>query len=168
MLKQTILITILFITSVHAQVVNTGGGGPDGQRVAKKDEPLNQKLKEQMIDAVARENDKVMDEIRESWSECYTTKLKAKNLIDLYAQLTIHAAGHGPNVRKKHQKEYGGENCEKSKVFACFLKQQSLRNHIYSLITTSSFHYYLVSKGIDKLESREQLIKYYLELMEGI
>jgi len=165
--KSTLFLAFFFITSIHAQVVNSGGGGPDAQGETKKEDNLNPNLKEQMIEKVAQENAVLMDEIKKSWRECYVTKLMAKNLIDLYAQLTIHNAGHGPKVRKKFVKEFGQEGCEKSKIFSCFLKNGDIQNHIYSMIQNKSFHYYLESKGIDKSESREQLIKFYKNLLKG-
>jgi hypothetical protein len=169
MLKMTsILVTIFFFTSVQGQVVNTGGGGPDVDKEVKKDDQLNAKVKKQMIEGATKESDLLMGVIKESWRECYTTKLKAKDLIDLYAQLSIHTAGHPVKLRKKHTKDQSGENCEKPKVFECFLKDPVIQNHLYSLLTNESFHYYLESKGIDKAESRQQLIKYYLELIKGI
>ena len=166
--KFTVFLTFFFITSIHAQVVNSGGGGPDAHGETKKEENLNPKLKEQMIEKVAQENAVLMVEIKNSWRECYVTKLMAKNLIDLYAQLTINSAGKGPKVRKKYVKEFGQEGCEKNKVFACFLKDGDIQNHIYSMIHNKSFHYYLERKGIDKSESREQLVKFYADLLKGI
>lgn len=166
--KFTVFLTFFFITSIHAQVVNSGGGGPDAHGETKKEENLNPKLKEQMIEKVAQENAVLMVEIKNSWRECYVTKLMAKNLIDLYAQLAINSAGQGPKVRKKYVKEFGQEGCEKSKVFSCFLKNGDIQNHIYSMIQNKSFHYYLESKGIDKSESRGQLIKFYADLLKGI
>ena len=169
MLKMTfILVTIFFFTSVQGQVVNTGGGGPDVDGEVKKDDKLNAKVKKQMIEGITLESDQLMVEIKESWRGCYTTKLKAKDLIDLYAQLSIHAAGHVVKLRKKHTKDQSQENCEKPKVFECFLKDPLIQNHLHRLVTNESFHYYLGSKGIDKTESRQQLIRYYLELIKGI
>ena len=166
--KSTFFLTFFFITSIHAKVVNSGGGGPDAHGETKKKDKLNPNLKEQMIEKVTQKNAVLMDEIKNSWRECYVTKLMANNLIDLYAQLTIHNAGQGPKVRKKYVKEFGQEGCEKSKVFSCFLKNGDIQNHIYSMIQNESLHYYLESKGIDKSESREQLIKFYADLLKGI
>jgi len=167
MLKPIFLVVFIFLTaSAYAQGVNTGGGGPDRHQEQKNEDDINGDLRLQMIKKISKDNDKLMEEIKTAWSDCYSTKLKANDLIDLYAQLVVYSTGHGPKVRKKYLKEYGDEKCEKSKVYECFLKQQSIKNHIYSLVTSKSYHYYLESKGIDKLESREQLMKYYIDLMK--
>lgn len=154
--------------SAEAQVVNGGGGGPETHGEVKKEETLNPNLRAKMVETIEKDIDYLMEKIKMSWRDCYKTKLKANNMIDLYAQLTILNAGQGPKVTKKYQNEYGGENCEKSKVFACFLRQQNIQSNIQRIITTSSFHYYLEDKGIDKLGSREQLIKFYQDLISGI
>ena len=168
MLKQLFLVMFISLTaSAFAQGINTGGGGPDGRNQQKNEDDINAEVKQQMIRTIRKDNDELMEEIKSAWSDCYTIKLKANDLIDLYAQLVIYSTGHGPEVRKKYFKKYGDGNCEKSKVYECFFKQQSIQNHIYGLVTRESYHYYLESKGIDKLESRQQLIKYYIDLMKG-
>lgn len=53
-----------------------------------------------MIRTIRKDNDELMEEIKSAWSDCYTIKLKANDLIDLYAQLVIYSTGHGPEVRK--------------------------------------------------------------------
>jgi hypothetical protein len=151
---------------LNAQVVNTGGGGPDGhynkKRIAGSDE--NSKFKQQRIEKIRNSLNEWIKIAKEDWSSCYTKKLKADNIIEVYTQLSVMSEMKPPKLKKKAMDrmiQLGGEECEEDIKFKCFFKNENNNNKLFNIINEPSMHDYLETMEIEKEQSRNEFIKFF-------
>ena len=145
---------------LYAQVVNTGGGGPD------KSDKGNQPSEEYENPHVVAERNKTIEadlknwfvHAKADWKKCYKNSLNAKDIIQLYTYMTIQ-------IEKKTIKPKIG--CEEGTPFDCLFKDDKHNSELYKIISEKSFHNYLKTKGIDQEKSRNQFIKYFHDRIVG-
>ena len=165
-------ISFLFILNSFAQVVNSGGGGPDQGQVGNKpnEEVINARLLAERIEQIEKNLKDWMDLAKEDWNQCYTRKLKVKNILELYAMMNLQVVSNPPKLKKKQEKSKNkdsSENCETSDVYECLFRNEGHNTILYRIISEKSFHDYLKKKDIDKEESRNEFIKYFKEKIKA-
>ncbi len=161
-------LSFFLILNSYAQVVNSGGGGPDHGQVGNKpsDEVINARILAERIESVEKNLQEWITLAKEDWNQCYTRKLKVKNILELYAMMNLQGATNPPKLKKKQIKNKtnsSSENCEETDSYDCFFQNEYHNTILYRIISEKSFHDYLKEKDIDKEESRDQFIKYFKE-----
>ena len=166
------ILSFLFILNSFAQVVNSGGGGPDHGQAGNRpgEEVINARLLEERIENIENNLKDWMALAKEDWNQCYTKKLKVKNILELYAMMNLQAVSNPPKLKKKQEKskiKESSENCETPDVYECLFRHEDHNTRLYRIISEKSFHDYLKKKDIDKEESRNEFIKYFKEKIKA-
>ena len=168
MIKFSLLcvLAILFNTPLSAQVVNTGGGGPDLDKKGeqKKEGSENPHVKDQRIKQIESELKDWMKMAKDDWNKCYKSKFKANDLIELYAMMSLQKETRPPQLRKSQIEKYGlasDGSCEETNMFGCFFQDFDHNLKLYRILDQEGIHDYLKSRQIDKAESRNQFVNFY-------
>ncbi len=167
-------LSLLLLLSVQlkAQVVNTGGGGPDGdydkKRLDGSDE--NSRFKQERIEKIKNSLSEWIKIAKQDWNNCYTKKLKADNIIEVYTQLSVMSEMKPPKLKKKAMERMiksGVEECEEDTKFKCLFSNEDNNNKLYNIVNEPSMHDYLKSMEIEKEQSRNQFIKFFKKQIRG-
>ena len=158
-MKSIILICILLLLGQNsfAQVVNSGGGGPekDDKGNGPSGEHENPHLVEERMKTYEMNLKIWFVKAKKDWKTCSKKSLKAKDILELYTQL---------NFQEQRKTKM---DCEEDEVIKCLFSNDKHNGDLYKIISEKGFHQYLQKKGIDNEESRNQMINYFKEKIKG-
>ena len=152
-MKYHFAVLIISTISLHsiAQVVNTGGGGPDRQEeIYDKEAREAVKKRENEIKKITEDLKKWVKAAKERWKKCHNEKIESNDIVGLYLVISLREASI--NFR---------EECRKSSTTDCIFKNKDENDKIYKIITKPEFDDYLLIKGLKNKKSREDLISFY-------
>ena len=151
------MLTIILMGNLNAQVINSGGGGPEGQDQINDKEAKEVILKRQKkLKSLKEELKKWVKKTKGRWETCHGETIEAKNIVDLYLVIILKEA---TSVFKEQCKRNNKTNC----VFQDKQENENLRN----ILQDEMLDEYLLSKGLKNKKSREDFRKFYLKKIKG-
>jgi hypothetical protein len=134
-----------------AQVVNTGGGGPDrSEELYDKEAREAVKKRENEIKKITEDLNKWVKTAKERWRKCHDEKIESNDIVSLYLVIVLREASN------KFREE-----CRRESKTDCIFKNKEENDKIYKIITKPEFDDYLLRKGIKTKKSRDEVISFY-------
>ncbi len=159
-------IFLIITIPLHAQVINTGGGGPDGHYNKKQlsEDGENSLVRAQRIKKIEQALGEWVKLAKKDWNNCYKEEFKAENIIEVYTQLSLLGEMKPPKLKKKAKDKMiqaGGEDCLEDEKFKCLFSNLENNSKLYNIVNEPSMHDYLMSMEIEKEQSRKDFIKFF-------
>jgi hypothetical protein len=150
-IMKRLFLFLLIQNFAFAQVVNTGGGGPDRSE-EKYDKEAREAVKkrEEEIKKISEELNKWVKAAKVRWKKCHDEKIESKDIVGLYLVITLREAS---NIFR--------EECRKENKTDCIFKNKEENGKLYKIITNPSFDDYLLRKGVKTKKSRDDVISFY-------
>jgi hypothetical protein len=135
----------------NAQVVNTGGGGPDRSE-DKYDKEAREvvKKREDEIKKITKDLNKWVKDAKERWKKCHDERIESNDIVSLYLVIVLREA----SIKFR-------EECRRGRKTDCIFRNKEENNKIYNIITKPEFDDYLLRKGVNTKKSRDDVISFY-------
>jgi hypothetical protein len=148
--------TLIFIANVNAQVINSGGGGPErDDKIDKEAREVIQK-REDNLKSLKEKIKEWVKKAKANWQTCHGEKIEAKNIIDLYLVISL----------KEATSEFR-EVCKKKNKTNCIFKDKKENEKLRNILKDEMIEDYLIEKGLKGKKSRTDLMNFYMKKIKG-
>lgn len=152
--KYLIVVMILSSLTSFAQNPTTGGGKGPAIFAANYEEEMRE---------LKKEINSWMNDFKGEWSNCYTSRVRSNDIVDLHMFLSVTEAFTPPKLKKKILKAQATTDCNEHQedMFACAFQNYFTNKKLEAILSHPYFIEYLKSKGVTNKESHEILIKFF-------
>ena len=149
-------LAFILMTNVNAQVINSGGGGPE------RDNQIDKEAKEVILKRekklnILKEKMKVwVKGAKGRWETCHGESIEAKNIVDLYLVIVLKEA---TNVFM--------EKCKRANKTNCIFQDKKENENLRNILQDEMLDEYLTGKGLKNKKSKEDFKKFYYKKIKG-
>ncbi len=144
-------LALALMTNVNAQVINSGGGGPERQDQIDKEAREVIRVREEKLKLLKEKMKEWVKKAKKRWETCHGESIEAKNIIDLYLVIGL----------KEATSEFR-ETCKRNNNKNCMFKNKQENEKLKDILQNEMFDDYLISKGLKGKNSRKDLKSFYL------